>query len=190
MKRNSLLMGVGLAALVGAPLVLASASAAPVIGHEAAIKACTTANPMQPAEVLSAVDDAAGIGFSLVWLSDAEGNLWLCDADADGNVYTYSLVMSDLLQGGGADLIGLQLTADGTYEGEPQQIAEKVCVAYLTDGGEVIGSTPDGLESDPGFVVYVKGADGATYLCNATGDAMIWAFETMGDPIDFEQQVS
>ena len=69
--------------------------------------------PSQPVSVVNAVDDGSGIGFSLVWLNDKDGNLWMCDADADGNVYAYSLLTGDLLEGAGGELIGLQLTADG-----------------------------------------------------------------------------
>ena len=114
----------------------------------------------------------------------------MCDADASGNVYTYSIVKSDLLAGAGAEMIGLQQTSNGTYEGEPQKIAEKVCAAYLTDGGKVLGSTPDGLASDPGFVIFVEDSAGNFHLCNATGDAMIWAFEPIGEPLKLDQRVS
>ena len=51
-------------------------------------------------------------------------------------------------------------------------------------------STPDGLAGDPGFIVFVEDASGAYHLCNATGDAMIWAFEPIGDPIKFPTQES
>src|SRR3990170_2439290 len=157
MKRNSLMTGAGVAVLATAGLLLASANAAPAqTGHEAAIKACSTVNPSQPVKVVNAVDDGSGIGFSLVWLNDKDGNLWLCDADADGNVYVYSILTGDLLEGAGGELIGLQLASDGTYEGEPQKIAEKVCAAYLTDGGKVLASAPDGFESDPGFAIFVQ----------------------------------
>jgi hypothetical protein len=40
-------------------------------------------------------------------------------------------------------MIGLQQTANGGFEGEPQKIAEKVCAAYLADGGKALLSTPD-----------------------------------------------
>jgi hypothetical protein len=99
----------------------------------------------------------------------------------------------DLLEGAGGELIGLQLTADGGVEGEPQQIAEKVCMAHLNKGGEggkVVATASDGLEADPGFIIFVQNAEGVTYLCNATGDAMIWAFEPVGDPLTLEQQTS
>lgn len=191
MKRNFLIMGAGLAVLASAALVLAPANAEPVsTGHEAAIKACSTVNPMQPVTVVNAVDDGSGIGFSLVWLNDKDGNLWMCDADADGQVYSYSILAKDLLKGGGPELIGLQPASDGSYDGEPQQIAEKVCVAYLADGGKVLASAPDGLEADPGFLIFVQDSAGGFHLCNATGDAMVWAFEPISDPLTFPQQVS
>jgi hypothetical protein len=31
---------------------------------------------------------------------------------------------------------------------------------------------------------------GNFHLCNATGDAMIWVFEPIGDPLTFPTQVS
>ena len=187
MKRNSLMFGAGMAVMAAAgPLVPAGAATAET-AHETAIKACSVVN--QPVTVMSAVDDGSGIGFSLVWLNDKDGNLWMCDADSDGNVYSYSIVGKDLLEGAGPELIGLQLIANGTYDGEPQTVAEKVCAAYL-DGGEVLLSVADGLEADPGFIVFVAHKTGAYHLCNATGDAMIWAFEPIGDPIEFPTQVS
>jgi hypothetical protein len=79
---------------------------------------------------------------------------------------------------------------NGGYVGQPQKIAEKVCAAYLAEGGTVLMSTPDGLENDPGFAVFVADKTGAQYLCNATGDAMIWAFEPIGDPLSFPTQAS
>ncbi len=191
MKRNSLIMGAAFAALASGALVLTSAYAEEgITGHEAAVKACSTVNPSQPVSVVNAVDDGSGIGFSLVWLNDKDGNLWMCDADADGNVYVYSLLTSDLLEGAGGELIGLQLTADGGFEGEPQTIAEKVCVAHSGEGGTALAVAPDGFEIGPGFVIFVRNGAGETYLSNATGDAMIWAFEPVGDPLTLEPQVS
>jgi hypothetical protein len=191
MKTNPLILSAGLALLASAGLLFAPVNAATVEpSHEAAIKACSAVNPKQPVTVVSAVNDGSGIGFSLVWLNDSDGNLWMCDADADGNVYSYTILTGDLLEGGGAELIGLQPASNGSFEEEPQTIAEKVCMAYLKDGGKVLASSPDGLESDPGFIVFVQDTAGAFHLCNATGDAMIWAFEPIGDPLKFEQQTS
>ncbi len=191
MIRNSVIVSALLAAMATAALVFASANAESVdTDHEAAIKACSTVNPSQPVKVVNAVDDGSGIGFSLVWLNDKDNNLWLCDADANGNVYSYSILTKDLLAGAGPEMIGLQLASNGTLEGDPQEIAEKVCAAYLTDGGKVLASAPDGFETDPGFVIFVQDVAGNFHLCNATGDAMIWVFEPIGDPLTFPTQVS
>ena len=180
MRRKFATMTAGLAVLALATLGIAPAKAVSDGGaHEVAIKACSTANPSQPVSVVNAVDDGSGIGFSLVWLTDKANNLWMCDADAEGNVYSYTIVAKDLLSGGGPELIGLQLASDGSYDGQPQDVAAKVCVAYLKGGGEVVHINPDGLDIAPGFIVFVKDSSGQTYLCNATGDAGVWAFERL-----------
>ena len=192
MKRLTLITGAALAVVASAALAFATAHAEtkPVAtNHETAIKACSTVNPAQPVEIVNAVEDGSGIGFSLVWLNDKDGKLWMCDADSDGNVYSYSLVTQDLLEGAGPEMLGLTEADFGQVD--PQETAQKVCVAYLTQGGKVLASAPDGYEQDPGFAVFIKAnQDGGTYLCNATSDAKIWAFEAIGDPLSLEQQVS
>jgi len=186
MNSTRMMLGAALGALSVAAVALAPAAAKTgETDHQTAIEACSTVNPFQPVEAIGAVEDGSGIGFSLVWLEDAKDQLWICDADAEGFVYSYSLVADDLLEGGGAELIGLQPTADGGLDDQPQAIAEKVCAAYL-DGGTVLSVRPDGLDTDPGFVVFVEDTIGDLYLCNATGDAMVWAFEPIGDPLSFE----
>src|SRR5262249_27438707 len=118
MRRKFATMTAGLAALALASLGIAPAKAVPDADpHAVAIKACSGVNPSQPVSVLNAVDDGSGIGVSLVWLTDKDNNLWMCDADAEGNVYSYTIVASDLLSGGGPELIGLQLASDGSYDG-------------------------------------------------------------------------
>ncbi len=186
MKRRFATMTAGLGVLALAALGIAPAKA--VSEHEAAIKACSTVNPSQPVSVLNAVDDGSGIGVSLVWLTDKDNHLWMCDADADGNVYAYTIVDSDLLAGGGPELIGLELTYDGGYDGKPEDVVAKVCVAYLKTGGEAVHVAEDGLDLSPGFIVFVKDGSGRTFLCNATGDAGIWAFEPIGDPLTFDSK--
>ena len=192
MKRLTLITGAALAVVASAALAFATAHAEtkPVAtNHETAIKACSTVNPAQPVEIVNAVEDGSGIGFSLVWLNDKDGKLWMCDADSDGNVYSYSLVTQDLLEGAGPEMLGLTEADFGQVD--PQETAQKVCVAYLTQGGKVLATAPDGYEQDPGFAVFIKAnQDGGTYLCNATSDAKIWAFEAIGDPLSLEQQVS
>lgn len=190
MKLNSLIFGASFAVLATGGLAVSASATPGETGHEAAIEACSIVNPSQPVSVLNAVYDGSGIGFSLVWLTDNDGWLWMCNADADGGIYSYSVVTGDLLQGEGPELIGLQLTSSGGYGGEPQTVAEKVCAAYLGEGGNVLLSAPDGFPADPGFIVFVQDAGGFNYLCNATGDAMVWAFEPVGDPIEIPTQVS
>lgn len=177
------IFGAALAALSLAATASAPANAQPGdTDHATAIEACRAVNPYQPVEVIGAVDDGSGIGFSLVWLSDADDKLWMCDADAEGYIYSYAVVSEDLLGGLGPELIGLELASNGGFEDDPQVVAEKVCAAYLDDG-TVLSSRPDGLGVDPGYVVFVENAADDLYLCNATGDAMVWAFEPIGDPL-------
>jgi hypothetical protein len=46
---------------------------------------------------------------------------------------------------------------------DPQETAQKVCVAYLTQGVKVLASAPDGYERYPGFAVFIKAnQDGGT----------------------------
>ena len=82
-------------------------------------------------------------------MNDKDGNLWMCDADAHGNVYTYSLVTKDLLKGGGAELLGLQPTVNGGYVGQPQKIAENVCAAFLAMAARCSRARPTGCSRIP-----------------------------------------
>jgi len=187
MNTKSVMLGSAIAALSFTALAVSPATAETAAAdHAAAIEACSAVNPFQPVEALGAVDDGSGIGFSLVWIGDAEDRLWMCDADAEGFVYSYSLMTADLLEGTGPELIGLTPASNGGFEDDPQAVAEKVCVASLEDGGTVLSSQPDGLGADPGYAIFVESEAGDLYLCNATGDAMVWAFEPIGEPLQFE----
>jgi hypothetical protein len=104
--------------------------------NASAVHACTTANASQPGDFVAEVDD--GRGGSLVWLTDADTNLWLCNADADGHIFAYSKMTGDLLQGAGANLVGIEPIVNETEvsvpDKNPLMIAEKACQAYLSDG--------------------------------------------------------
>ncbi len=52
----------------------------------------------------------------------------------------------------------------------------------------MLKSAPDGFGIDPNFIVFVENAASETYLCNATGDAMVWDFELIGEPLTFDNQ--
>ena len=122
-----------LAALVlGASLSLPASAATDL--HASAVHACTIANASQPVDFVAEVDD--GRGGSLVWLTDADANLWLCNADADGQIFAYSKMTGDLLLGAGANLVGIEPVVNGEVgmpEKNPLTIAEKACQAYLSD---------------------------------------------------------
>ena len=67
----------------------------------------------------------------------------------------------------------------------PLDIAELAYKAYFPgDTGKVIGRALDGLGDKfvPGYYVLFEN-DGRTYLCAATGDAQVWAFAEIGDPL-------
>jgi hypothetical protein len=181
-----------LAALVlGVSLSLPASAATDL--HASAVHACTIANASQPVDFVAEVDD--GRGGSLVWLTDADANLWLCNADADGHIFAYSKMTGDLLLGAGANLVGLEPVVNEGEVGMPEQnpltIAEKACQAYLSAGpGKVVGSGPDGLDGDwvPGYYVYIDTGNGLV-LCDATADAQVWSFAEIGDPLSLGNPV-
>ncbi len=159
--------------------------------HAVAIKACTGANAHQPAKVVTAIDD--GRGGSLVWLTDNDANLWVCSADAEGKIYAYVLMSKDLLDGAGAFLVPEESFVDTEYgvpppDPNPLDIAALACKAYFPgkDPTTVIGRGQDGLGGQfvPGYFVFMQ-SGGHTYLCDATGDAQVWAFTEIGDPLSF-----
>ena len=187
MRSKHLALSTGLAVLALAASMIVPAGAAGK-DHEAAIKACTAINSNQPASLVTAIDD--GRGGSLVWLADADLNLWLCNADAEGKVYANSIMSGDLFEGKGASIVNVEPTVgDGglpAQEHDPLAVAEQVCAAYLAgEPGKVIGSGPDGLKGDwiPGYFVFVANQKGDIHLCDATGQAEIWAFAPIGAPL-------
>jgi hypothetical protein len=148
-------------AAILAALVIGGPAGAKTDPHAAAVNACMSADGLQPAAFVIAVDD--GRGGSLVWLTDADANLWLCNANEEGKVFAFTQMTGDLLKGAGA---------------------------YLDNEGKVIGSGSDGLTGDwiPGFYVFVETENGL-FLCDATGDAQVWAFAEIGDPIGILNRV-
>ncbi|HEV7462920.1 MAG TPA: hypothetical protein VGN85_03290 [Methyloceanibacter sp.] len=191
MNLKHLPLGAGLAALALAAGMAVPAGAADEL-HASAIKACSSASAHGPATVVTAIGD--GRGGSLVWLTDADANLWLCSADTDGHIYAYPMITGDLLNGAGANLVNIdQATDDGTLpEHDPLDVAERACQASLSEGpGNVVGSGKDGLTGDwiPGYFVFIETGAG-TYLCDATADAQVWAFAEIGDPLTFGHSVN
>ncbi len=153
-----------------------------------AIEACTASGAVAPAEAIAAVAD--GRGGSLVWLTDAEASLWLCNADAQGQVYALSMIFDDLLAGAGAPLVTpIFLDRDGKPRppvADPFAVAESACQAYLGDeAGSVVMSGRDGLGTNwlPGYFFFFETEAGETFLCDATANAQVWAFARIGAPL-------
>jgi hypothetical protein len=175
-----------IAAILAAFAFGGSAGAKPD-AHAAAVKACMSADGLQSATFVAAVED--GRGGSLVWLNDAGAALWLCNANEEGKVFALAQMTGDLLEGAGAYLVdsGKEGEGEGDVEApekEPVTIAELACHAYLDNEGKVIGSGADGLNGDwvPGFFVFIETGKGL-FLCDATADAQVWAVAEIGDPL-------
>lgn len=177
------LVGLGLIAFAAPPV--AAADVAP--RHGSALAACRAAGDGEAGEIVTAVDD--GRGGSLVWLTDADTNLWFCSADARGSVYAYGLIFEDLLRGAGAGLlppVSVDRGGKPVLPADPLRIAQGACRAYLDDAaGAVLSSGPDGLEGGwiPGYFVFLGTEAGDTFLCNATANAQVWVFARIGAPL-------
>jgi hypothetical protein len=137
--------------------------------------------------MVTAVED--GRGRSLVWLTDADTNLWLCSADAGGLVYSYDLIFDDLLRGAGGKLlppVSVDRGGKPVLPADPGGIAQSACRAYLKDASStVLRSGMDGLKGDwiPGYFVFLQADSGETFLCNATANAQVWVFAEIGAPL-------
>jgi hypothetical protein len=178
--------------LLGLVAGFAAPALAAVSPHEAAVKACAVHGDSGPARPVTAIAD--GRGGSLVWLTDADTNLFLCSADADGHVYAYSMIFDDLLQGAGASFVE-PLYIDGAGKpvagaSDPLAVAEHACQAYLAgEAGKVVGKIAskgaDGLDDAwlPGYFVFIETEAGETFLCDATSNAQVWAFHRIGKPL-------
>ncbi|MGK2923377.1 MAG: hypothetical protein ACSLE4_11450 [Methyloceanibacter sp.] len=155
--------------------------------HGPAAAACRAAGDGEPGEIVTAVDD--GRGGSLVWLTDADTNLWLCSADERGSVYAYGLIFEDLLRGAGAAFlppVSVDRGGKPVLPADPLGIAQVACRAYLDDmASAVLNSGPDGLEGGwiPGYFVFLETKAGDTFLCNATPNAQVWVFARIGAPL-------
>ena len=160
-----------LAAILAA-FALGGSAGAKTDAHAAAVKACMSADGLQSAAFVAAVED--GRGGSLVWLNDADAALWLCNVK-EGKVFALAQMTGDLLEGAGAYLVdpGDESGGDaGSPDKSPIAIAELACQAYLDNEGKVIGSGSDGLSGDwvPGFFVFLE-TDKGLFLCDATASS-------------------
>jgi len=148
-------------------------------GHDSAVAACLDFNEYKPAKFVDAVED--GLGDWIVWVDDKDGDLWLCNANENGEVYANVLLNGDLLDGGGTELV-----AKGNESGRrlgPAESAERLCAAvgdYMEDL-EIVATVDDALGD---YLVWLKNGSNAYWMCNASADAKLYSFESVQYPLD------
>lgn len=150
-------------------------------GVEKAAAACQALNTQGPVEVVKTTDD--GLGDILIWTKDNAGNLWMCDANASGAVFTNVMMEGDLLKGDGAQVVGLQTVANTTGGAAPADVAAAVCmgVGNYIEPMQVVVTVEDGLGD---YVTWMKNASEQLWLCNSSGDAKIYGFEPVEMPLN------
>jgi hypothetical protein len=164
-------------------------------GRETAIQACLDLNEYAPAEAIEAVED--GLGDFLVWVEDRDGDLWMCNANADGAVYANVMMEGDLLQGDGPEMIGYTPMVnrerpnfgggdDGGRSGgasDPASRAEALCaaVAETVEEMQIIATVEDGLGD---YLVWLENGEAELWMCNASAEAELYAFEPVDYPIN------
>lgn len=183
------LIRTGVAAIVAAGLLSTTAAQArPGHGHHsaeaAAIEACADHNLYGPVMLVEAVED--GLGDMLVWLEDRDGDLWLCNADPDGNVYLNVLIDGDLLEGEGYELVswGANQPSFGQRP-NPRFAAERLCTAVLEEYFDLTSiwatTVADGLGD---YLVWLEADEGSLWACNTSADNTLYVFERVDAPID------
>lgn len=152
--------------------------------REVAVEACMGFNEYAPVTLVDAVED--GMGDTLVWLEDRDGDLWMCNADADGNVYFNVFMEGDLLEGDGLQLVGWeQSDLPDTHRPDPQLAAEQLCTAVLEEFFEEtsisITTVSDGFGD---YLVWLSTDEGGLWACNASADNILFAFEEIDGPLN------
>lgn len=169
------------AAFAAAP----SASAEPMTGiteEQAATAVCLSFNAYGPVQAVSTVSD--GIGDWIVWVRDKDGDLWLCNASAEGNVYANTLIKGDLARGAGERVLALMpVAAQISPEREAIDRAERLCKAAgrKFDATTIVATVEDGLGD---YVVWMQAGDNSYWLCNASADAQLYAFQRIHSPLN------
>ena len=150
-------------------------------GVEKASAACQALSTYGPVEVVKTTDD--GLGDFLIWVKDKDGDLWMCDANAAGAVFTNVLMEGDLLKGDGAQAVGFQSVANTTSNMAPADTAAAVCmgVGNYIEPMQVVVTVEDGVGD---YVTWMTNADEQLWLCNSSGDAKIYGFEPIEMPLN------
>jgi hypothetical protein len=169
------------------------------VGRDTAIQACLDYNEYAPAQLVEAVDD--GLGDFLVWVEDVDGDLWMCNANAEGYIYANIMMIGDLLEGEGPQMIGFTPTStSGTRErpsfgggdgggqsggvsADPASQAEALCLAVgaTVENVYLVATVEDGLGD---YLVWLENDNGELWMCNASGELELYAFEPVDYPIN------
>jgi hypothetical protein len=170
----------------GLSLAFAHAPAAAVeltpAGVEKADQACVSMNEYGPVETVKTVED--GLGDYLIWVKDKDGDLWMCNANGEGAVFTNVLMQGDLLKGDGAALLGVERAADDTIPGyEPAVVAEALCtsVGHYIEEMQVVTTVSDGMGD---YLTWLKNANDELWVCNASAGAKLYSFEPVDVPVN------
>jgi hypothetical protein len=153
-------------------------------GHDTAVAACLDFNQYKPANLDSAAED--GLGDWIVWVKDKDGDLWLCNANKDGDVYANVLLNGDMLDGEGSQLVSDE--NDGGRRPGPAESAERLCAAVgsTKEELEIVATVDDALGD---YLVWLKNKDDAYWMCNASSDDKLYTFQAVQYPIE-EQPAS
>jgi hypothetical protein len=167
-------------AFASAPSAASEQPAAPD-GRDVAAQACLSINEYGPAEVTSTVED--GLGDWIVWVRDKDGDLWLCNASSQGNVFANAMTRGDLLAGRGQQALALMPVTRASSVAATSETAERLCAAAgrKVDATRVVTSVEDGTGD---YVVWLAASDGSYWLCNASADAKLYIFEHVDNPLN------
>ena len=150
-------------------------------GEELAAYVCATLNEYQPVDVVSIAPD--GMGDYIVWMTDTDGDVWACNASGQGDVYAYDLIIGDLLEGLGREMlidVGIiQVGSRPTMSDE--EIAVRTCWAVSEDDNSApIVAVEDGVGD---YLVWIQETNGDLYMCNANGNGEIFIYTKVDYPI-------
>ena len=112
-------------------------------------------------------------------MKDKDGDLWMCNANAEGAVFTNVFMQGDLLKGDGASLIGSQ-RADRRPT-RPARRALCAAVGSHIEDMQVVATVDDGLGD---YLTWLKNGDDDLWICNASADAKLYDFEPVDLPLN------
>ncbi|MEO1200484.1 MAG: hypothetical protein AAFX39_14850 [Pseudomonadota bacterium] len=142
-----------------------------------AVSTCWAATGFASIDIEGVVHD--GVGGFVVWISDTDETLYLCNADATGTVYAFDPVSHDMFNGKGQDALGeAGFTEISTAVSEtPQAVANTICTLPFDETIEIVASVPDGLGD---YLIWMVDGDETYWMCNASGEAQVYTLT----PID------